>query len=303
MFCPKCGKQLEGTVKICSLCGKKTDEDHARWPWVVGGVVVVGVVLTIVGWKGRVASIVATPPPASSDAPAAATMAHAPGMVLTNSLGMKFVWIPAGTLQMGNSGQNKVEQAAHSVTISQAFYMGTTVVTQAQWRAVMGTSPSDYMGDNLPVESVSWDDAQVFIRALNAKETVGRYRLPTEAEWEYACRAGTTGVRYADHDAMNMNPYHCYGGHTAHPVGQKQPNAWGLYDMNGDVWQWCQDWYGPYPSGSVTDPQGPTSGSGRVFRGGVRIYSAEFDRSEIRYRLNPGYRILSLGFRLVRTFP
>ena len=207
---------------------------------------------------------------------------------------LNLVGIPAGKFQMGEAGD------AHEVTISQAFALGKFAVTQAQWVAVMGSNPSSFKGPDLPVESVSWDDCQQFILRMNAKGE-GTYRLPTEAEWEYACRAGTTGERYGDLGAIAW--YADNSGQTTHPVGQKQPNAWGLYDMNGNVWQWCQDWYGDYPGGSVTDPQGASSGSIRVLRGGCWFFDASYVRSAYRLYYVPGARRLDLGFRLLRTLP
>jgi formylglycine-generating enzyme required for sulfatase activity len=177
--------------------------------------------------------------------------------------------------------------------------MGKYEVTQAQWEAVMGNNPSRFKGPNRPVEMVSWDDAQAFIAALNRRNDGYVYRLPTEAEWEYACRAGSTGDYAGKLDEMGW--YEENAGRQTHPVGQKQPNAWGLYDMHGNVSEWCQDSYRLYPDGVVTDPQGPSSDSNRVIRGGGWGYAAAYCRSAYRYGLSPGYRDLALGFRLVRT--
>ncbi len=210
-----------------------------------------------------------------------------------NALGMSFVRIPAGTFEMGLS-------ARHTVTISQAFYLGVHTVTQGQWEAVMGDNPSSFKGKNRPVEQVSWRDVQEFIRRLKAQEDGGDgYRLPTEAEWEYACRAGTTGDYAGDLDAMAW--YSDNSGGETHPVGRKAPNAFGLYDMHGNVWEWVADWYGDYPSGAVTDPKGPESGSDRVVRGGGWYGPARYARSADRDDGAPGLRVSNLGFRLVRT--
>jgi len=210
-----------------------------------------------------------------------------------------FVVIPAGSFTMG--GSERDEQPRHKVNIS-SFRLGKTAVTQAQWQAVMGNNPSHFNGPDFPVERVSWDDCQKFISRLNAKGE-GTYRLPTEAEWEYACRAGSTGERYGDLDAKAW--YQRNSGQKTHPVGQKQPNAWGLYDMNGNVWQWCQDWYeeNSYGSSPSTDPEGPSSGSGRVSRGGGWNSTATDVRSAFRLRHAPVYRFYDLGFRLLRTIP
>ena len=175
-------------------------------------------------------------------------------------------------------------------------------VTQGQWEAVMGSNPSRFpeCGLDCPVEQVSWEDAQEFIRRLNAMDGAGTYRLPTEAEWEYAARAGTTGDRYG-----NLNAIAWYADNSGvarpHPVGQKAPNAWGLHDMLGNVWEWVEDWYDSYPGGAVTDPRGPGSGSHRVHRGGGWLINAGYCRSSNRNYDTPGDRFFNRGFRLLRT--
>jgi len=211
----------------------------------------------------------------------------------------KFVQIPAGEFMMGGDKYDS-EKPIHKVIISKAFEMGATQVTQKQWETVMGSNPSYFKGDKrLPVEQVSWDDVQQFISALNSKSKQYTYRLPTEAEWEYACRAGTTGDYAGDLDAMAW--YDKNSGSKTHPVGEKQPNEWGLYDMHGNVWEWCSDWYGGYSSATVMDPSGPESGSSRVFRGGGCRINAAACRSAFRNFYAPGYRAFSLGSRLLRT--
>ena len=193
------------------------------------------------------------------------------------------------------------EQPLTRVRISRAFELGKHEVTQAEWEALMGSNPSFFeeCGGDCPVEQVSWDDVQEFIGSLNALEGEARYRLPTEAEWEYAARAGTTGDRYAgDLDAIAWYGEGLDG--STHPVGQKAPNALGLHDMLGNVWEWVQDWYGGYPGGSVTDPQGPASGSVRVLRGGSWFYLAWYCRASYRHHDPPGFRNDDLGFRLLR---
>jgi formylglycine-generating enzyme required for sulfatase activity len=178
-------------------------------------------------------------------------------------------------------------------------------VTQAQWEAVIRNNPSGFKGADLPVEQVSWDDAMAFCRRLTERErAAGRlpdgyvYTLPTEAQWEYACRAGTTGPYAGDGNLDDMGWYSQNSGNTTHPVGQKRPNAWGLYDMHGNVWEWCRDWYGNYPGGLVRDPTGPASGSYRVNRGGCWNYPATECHSASRYFLGPGDRLYFFGFRL-----
>ena len=234
-----------------------------------------------------------------------------------NSLGMKFVLIPAGTFTMGspsNESERDNDDTQHEVTISQPFYMQTTEVKQGQWRKVMGNNPSYFSncGDDCPVESVSWNDVQEFIRKLNSMEGTDKYRLPTEAQWEYAARAGTTTpfhtgnclstdeANYYGNYPLSGCPKGQYRGKTIR-VGSFSPNAWGLYDMHGNVWEWCQDWYGNYPSNHVTDPEGPSSGSARVIRGGSWLSIASFTRAANRNGNAPDYRNYSTGFRLVRT--
>ena len=165
----------------------------------------------------------------------------------------------------------------------------------------MGSNPSgfDECGPTCPVEKVSWDDVQEFIRRLNATVGEERYRLPTEAEWEYAARAGTSGDRYGNLGAIAW--YEDNSGDRTHPVGRKAPNAWGLYDMLGNVWEWVEDWKGDYPGGAVTDPAGPVSGSVRVSRGGSWYDSARYCRASYRSASSPGDRFDNLGFRLLRT--
>jgi formylglycine-generating enzyme required for sulfatase activity len=177
--------------------------------------------------------------------------------------------------------------------------MGRTEVTQAQWQAVMGNNPSYFKNcPQCPVETVSWEDAQRFVDKLNAQNDGFKYRLPTEAEWEYAARSGTTGDYAGNLDSMAW--YSGNSGNKTHEVATKQPNAWGLYDMHGNVWEWCEDWYGDYPSGAVTNPTGAASGSYRVFRGGSWYFDAVNLRSAYRNRNSPSLRLSRLGFRVVR---
>jgi formylglycine-generating enzyme required for sulfatase activity len=221
----------------------------------------------------------------------------------TNSLGMEFVLLPAGEFQMGSNDFNDAKPV-HMVCISRPLYLGRYPVTQEQWQMVMGNNPSYFTGDpNRPVEQISWEDVQRFIDKLNLRERRNRYRLPTEAEWEYAVRAGTTTAYSFGNDTRQLRRYAWYtnnAGHMTHPVGQKQPNAWGLYDMHGNVWEWVQDWYGSYTGGAVTDPQGPPSGSDRVIRGGGWLDDAGDCRSAYRIYAAPGSRYDGLGFRLLR---
>jgi formylglycine-generating enzyme required for sulfatase activity len=247
-----------------------------------------------------------------------------------NSIGMQFALCPSGTFEMGEG------QHSHAVTLTKAFHLGLYEVTQEQYEAVMGGNPSFFKGPQNPVEQVSWDEAVEFcskLSALPAEKKEGNvYRLPTEAEWEYACRAGTTTeYSFGDSDS-ELGDYAWFGDNSGarqidalnlwntdkdnygrrlfdntcrtHPVGQKKPNPWGFYDMHGNVWEWCQDWHGYHPSGSVTDPAGPASGSSRLLRGGSFINHSSVVRSALRnLSLRPGNRVYNVGFRLARTNP
>jgi formylglycine-generating enzyme required for sulfatase activity len=238
-----------------------------------------------------------------------------------NTLGMSFVLIPKGSFWMGSpqgEPHRDADEALHHVEISESFYLQTTEVTLGQWREVMGTR---FFGrrkapENTPVVRISWHDCREFIKALNTRGE-GRYRLPTEAEWEYACRAGTRtpypwGDRIACDKAMYSNnrlksercvKYVQSAGLTVGrpaPVGRYQANAWGLYDMPGNVWEWCMDWYGDYEKGPLTDPRGPADGIHRVRRGGSWFGHGHLCRSANRNFGHPGDRYRTAGFRLVR---
>jgi formylglycine-generating enzyme required for sulfatase activity len=222
----------------------------------------------------------------------------------TNSIGMEFMRIPAGTFRMGSTDADAeaidAEKPVHDVTISQPFYLGKYPVTQAQWEAVMGNNPSHFTGNpNRPVENVSWDDVHAFLRKLNEREGAGDYRLPTETQWEYACRAGTITPRYhQDITAMAWCNRNSNG--QTQPVGQKLPNAWGLYDMLGNVWEWCHDGLREYTTDGAEDPLGPTdAGADRVFRGGSWDDPARVVRAAARDRDLPCNRHDHLGFRCV----
>lgn len=225
------------------------------------------------------------------------------------------VRVPSGTFMMGSPltinaddgwklcascpVRNDVERPVHQVTIRHDFWMGEFPVTQGQWQAVMGANPSYFhdLGPDAPVETVDFRDVQAFLAKLNAAQKRWTVRLPTEAEWEYAARAGTTGDTYGPLDAIAW--YRGSSGSSTHPVGQKAPNDFGLYDMLGNVWQWCQDWFGPYTSGAAVDPQGASTGDLRVTRGGCFYCEAVHERAGRRNRDLEDHSSRSVGFRIV----
>lgn len=214
-----------------------------------------------------------------------------------------FVKIPAGAFDMGANNGSDDEKPVHNVRITKPFDLGKYEVTQEQWQAVMGSNPSRSKGANKPVERVSWDDVQVFIKKLNATNDGYTYRLPTEAEWEYACRAGSTGDYAGEVDETAWCDKEDYSTTTPHPVGQKKPNAWGLHDMHGNLWEWCADWYSKdyYKQSPSADPTGPSKGSARVLRGGAWHATSPRCRSALRYGDSPLNISSGTGFRLVRT--
>jgi formylglycine-generating enzyme required for sulfatase activity len=233
----------------------------------------------------------------------------------TNSIGMKLVLIPAGEFMMGSPETEKdrspYESPQHKIKITKPFYMGTTEVTQAQWKALMGNNPSGFHGDDLPVENVTWNDCQEFLEKLSAKEWK-TYRLPSEAEWEYGCRAGTTTPfntgEAISTDQANYDGNYTYGNgekgenrQKTTPAGSFKPNAWGVYDMHGNLWEWCQDWYEEdyYKSSPSVDPTGPAQGADRVLRGGGWISSPMGCRSAYRERRVQNYHHRFIGFRVV----
>ncbi len=227
---------------------------------------------------------------------------------ITNSIGMKLVLILPGTFTMGSPEEEfgrKPGETQHQVSISNWYYLGRYEVTQGQYEEVMGHNPSKFKGAKNPVETVSWEDAVFFCTKLSEvpeEKAAGRvYRLPTEAEWEYACRAGSTTAFGSGDSANSLGEYDWVAENSenkTHPVGEKKPNRWGLYDMHGNVFEWCQDLDADYPSDASTDPKGPNGGSNRVYRGGSWYVDAGRCRSALRSRTNPSNRFYSLGFRL-----
>ena len=238
---------------------------------------------------------------------------------IVNSIGMLLVPIPAGEYQMGSPESDSLasdnEKTQHLVRITEPFYLSVFVITQQQYEKVMGGRPWQRQfgvqeGPGYPATYVSWHNAVEFCRKLSEQEGV-EYHLPTEAQWEYACRAGTTSAYSFEDDVSQLGQHAWYkknasgiGETYAHRVGQKLPNPWGLYDMHGNIWEWCQDWYAPYGSEqAVSDPVGPMQGASRVSRGGAFNLVLNAARSATRITYPPAYRNGFLGFRAARTFP
>jgi len=231
---------------------------------------------------------------------------------LGNGVKLEMVQIPAGEFVMGSPDADidamRNQRPQHRVRITKPFNLGKYPVTQQQWQAMMGNNPSQFKGPKNPVELVSWEDCQKFLVKLNAKvgEKGGKFVLPTEAQWEYACRAGTT-TRYffGDDDAVlsQFGWHQKNSGGGSHPVGEKKPNPWGLYDMHGNIWQYCHDWYdGTYYANSpADDPTGPETGSDRVIRGGSFHVPPGFCRAAYRSAHKPNGTAFSQGFRVAQV--
>lgn len=224
-------------------------------------------------------------------------------------LSLELLWVEPGTFIMGSPAdepeRNKAESPQRTVTLTTGYWLGRTEVTQGQYEKVTGVNPSTFKtaGEHAPVERVSWLDAMAFCRRLTERErAAGRlpegyhFTLPTEAQWEYACRAGTTGAYAGEPNAMTWFEGNSAG--TTHPVGQKEPNAWGFHDMSGNVLEWCYDWYGDYPKGAQVDPSGPERGYFRIARGGSWRTDLRVGRSAARAGGSPGRLDYTLGFRL-----
>jgi len=221
---------------------------------------------------------------------------------------LELIWVEAGEFTMGSPASEKGhddDEIQHRVVLSKGYWLGKTEVTQYQWKSVKGSNRSSFKDSNNPVEQVSWGEAMEFCKKVTQwEQQAGRlpdgykYSLPSEAQWEYACRAGSTGAYGGTGDLDSMGWYDKNSGNKTHPITQKQPNAWGFYDMHGNVWEWCRDWYGKYPSEGVTDPKGLATGSVSVRRGGGWRFSAEYCRSADRHYCSPDIRYDGLGFRL-----
>ena len=271
---PSTGSASEGLVTSNSKPKSK------KGLWIVLGVVAVAVLVAVLAMNGKGGDL----------------------DINVNGVNFTMKFVQGGTFQMGSneSINDSWEQPVHSVTVS-SFYMAETEVTQALWEAVMGSNPSGFKGANLPVESVSWIDCQEFICKLN-NLTGKNFRLPTEAEWEFAARGGNETNQYKYAGSNNIAIVAWYSGTAfeggTHQVKTMQPNELGLFDMSGNVWEWCQDWFGFYGSGSQTNPQGPSSGLSRVLRGGGWDNPDGDCRVSARYYYDPDSSAVSLGFRL-----
>jgi formylglycine-generating enzyme required for sulfatase activity len=247
---------------------------HGRWAqlWLL----IVAVLVAVFAWQGAETSRVA-----------------AQGRTKVNpNDGLTYVWISPGTFRMGCSPDDSEcfddEKPAHAVTITKGFWIGQTPVTQAAYAKVVGSNPSTYHGAQLPVEEVSWDDAKAYCERV-------QMRLPTEAEWEYAARGGTAGARYGPPERIAW--YSANAASMTHEVAQKQPNAFGVYDMLGNVREWVADWYGPYDAAGAVDPRGPSTGQDRVARGGSWYDSAQIARVSSRSNSGDGCGPACHGFR------
>ena len=245
----------------------------------------------------------------SAETPPAKTDSSAEGKPFTiPDLSMEMLWVKPGTFEMGSPSSEKDHQdneTRHTVTLTQGFYLGKHEVTQTQWEKVMGSNPSDFKGGDRPVETVSWTEVTSFCAKLTASERAGgrlpagmAYQLPTEAQWEYACRAGTK-TAFSFGDGLTSDQANISGGPgETVDVGKYPGNSWGFHDMHGNVFEWCADWYGAYPTGAGSDPVGLAVGSSRVCRGGSWRDSADSARSAYRVRCEPAFGGDSLGFRL-----
>ena len=290
MRCPHCGRELRDDAKFCDNCGKELLkacpwEDCADYG------------KAILPMRAKFCPICGRPLQGNTE-PSKQTFT-------VKGVAFKMIKVEGGTFSMGATSEQSsdafdYEKPVHSVTLSD-YYIGETEVTQELWEAVMGSNPSEFKGDNQrPVEYVSWYDCQEFIKKLN-QLTGKKFRLPTEAEWEYAARGGkySRGYKYSgSNDVDEVAWYKSNSGETTHPVATKEANELGLYDMNGNVWEWCKDWYGYYQSNSQTNPTGPSEGGHRVLRGGGWYYFDGSVRVSNRNCSTPERRYDNYGLRL-----
>jgi formylglycine-generating enzyme required for sulfatase activity len=303
---------LPGEATVENTLEAPTPRPLRRWGrWALVGTALAAVMITALLTLPRFLSVQRPPPPPEP------SRKPEPERFITNSIGMKLALIPAGKFMMGSPdsepGRHPDEGPQHPVTISRPFYMGIHEVTQAQYQRIMGKNPAAFQASNghgpqHPVECVSWSDAVQFCQKLSelaAERKAGRsYRLPTEAEWEYACRAGTTtAYAFGDPARMDASAWHKgnSGGHS-HEVGERPPNAWGLFDMTGNVWEWCADYKEPYADSKPrVDPRGPDTGTMRIFRGGCWMSTPPMLRAAHRelFGCGPNSAQSNIGFRVV----
>ena len=302
MKCPHCGKEHSDSAKFCENTGKEllkacpwedcADYGKAILPMRAKFYPICGRPLQ------RTVEQVMSENHLNTSEPSEQTF-------MVKGVEFKMIKVEGGTFSMGATSEQEYdalscEKPVHSVTLSD-YYIGETEVTQELWEAVMGSNPSCFKGDNqLPVERVSWDDCQEFIKELN-RLTGKKFRLPTEAEWEYAARGGkySRGYKYSgSNNSDEVAWYDSNSGSKTHPVKTKKDNELGLYDMSGNVWEWCNDWWGCYQSNSQTNPTGPSEGESRVLRGGGWCYFDMGVRVSRRDYLTPGYRHIIIGLRL-----
>ncbi len=282
---------MGGTIDSKPVNSSGRPEGKIRNLAIVLAIMAVAAIAALIILFHRSKSPAAAAPPASEDA--------RPAPVWTEpETGMEFVRIPAGEFEMGSNAWDDDEKPVHRVRLD-AFWLGKTEVTQGPWEKVMGENPSYFRGSDLPVEQASWEDAGRFAAELG-RRTGAIFRLPTEAEWEYACRAGSPDDRYGGLESIAW--YEGNSGGRTHPAGEKRPNAFGLYDMLGNVWEWCADLYSAsyYSISPKVNPRGPEAGSLRVSRGGSWSYGARDVRASDRSLNDPSLRGSSLGFRLVK---
>ena len=302
MKCPHCGKEHSDSAKFCENTGK---ELLKACPWedcADYGKAILPMRANFCPRCGRplqrTAEQVMSENHLNTSEPSEQTF-------MVKGVEFKMIKVEGGTFSMGATSEQEYdafscEKPVHSVTLSD-YYIGETEVTQELWEAVMGSNPSYFEGDNQrPVENVSWNDCQKFIKKLN-RLTGKEFRLPTEAEWEYAARGGkySRGYKYSgSNNADEVAWYDSNSGSKTHPVKTKKDNELGLYDMSGNVWEWCNDWWGCYQSNSQTNPTGPSEGESRVLRGGGWCYFDMGVRVSRRDYLTPGYRHIIIGLRL-----
>ena len=295
MECPKCKKNIPDGSMFCNHCGQRIEESNSV------------ILCSNPRCRKEIPSDSKFCPFCGSEVSSTTAGNSIQDKLSFNVRGVFFnmIRVEHGTFMMGATKEQKRafgnEKPIHQVTLTNDYYIGETQVTQALWKAVMGKNPSRFHGDNLPVENVSWNDCQSFIQRLNNK-TGKTFRLPTEAEWEYAARGGKKSRNTQYSGGNNVIDVAWQNGNTGrkdHPVKTKQANELGIYDMSGNVWEWCQDRFGAYSSDAQTNPSGPKSGPCRVKRGGSRGDSAFFCRLSSRDWNSPGNRDYRLGLRLV----